>query len=55
MPNVDYSDVENLMTQQNQLLDDQQKLQDQIVDTSTEQSLNRLNKQKQEQEEEATK
>ena len=55
MPNVDYSDVENLMTQQNQLLDDQQKLQDQIVDTSTEQSVNRLNKQKQDQQEEATK
>lgn len=46
MPNVDYSDVDNLMTNQNQLLDDQKKLQDQIVDKSTEMSVNRLEKQK---------
>ena len=55
MPNVDYSDVENLMTEQNQLLDDQKRLQEQIVDTSTEQSVNRLNKQKEDLQKEAEK
>ena len=55
MPNVDYSDVENLMTNQNQLLDDQQKLQDKIVDTSTKQTVTRLEKQKDDQQEEAQK
>lgn len=55
MPNVDYSDVDKLMTEQKQILDDQQKLQDQIVDTSTEQTVNRLNVQKEEQQKEAEK
>lgn len=55
MPNVDYSDVDSLMTNQNQLLDDQKRLQDQIVDKSTEQSVNRLNKQKNDLQEEAEK
>lgn len=55
MPNVDYSDVDNLMSNQNQLLDDQQKLQDKIVDMGTQQAVTRLEKQKTDQQEEAQK
>lgn len=55
MPNVDYSDIDNMMNEQDKMLDEQQKLQEQIVDTSTEQTVNRLNKQKEEQQKEAEK
>lgn len=55
MPNVDYSDIEQLENKQNSMLDEQQKLNNQIVDTSLNQSITRLEKQKADQEKEATK
>lgn len=55
MPNVDYSDIDALENKQNSMLDEQQKLNNQIVDTSLNQSITRLEKQKADQEKEATK
>lgn len=55
MPNVDYSDIDRLEEKQNSMLDEQQKLNDKIVDTSLQQTTTRLEKQKEEQEKEAKK
>ena len=55
MPNVDYSDIDRLEAEQNQNLEQQQQINNQIVDTSLNQSLARLEKQKADQEKEATK
>ncbi len=55
MPNVDYSDIDALENKQNSMLDEQQKLNNQIVDTSLNQTVARLEKQKADQEKEATK
>lgn len=55
MPNVDYSDIDNLESEQNRNLEQQQQLNNKIADTSLNQNLNRLEKQKNEQEKEATK
>ena len=55
MPNVDYSDIDRLEEKQNSMLDEQQKLNDKIVDTSLQQTTTRKEKQKEEQEKEAKK
>lgn len=50
-----YEDIEELEDKQNSMLDEQSKLQEQIIDTQTQQSVTRLEKDKEEQEKEAIK
>lgn len=50
-----YEDIDNLMTQQNQNLEQQQQVQSQIIDTGLEKTKNEVNRQKEEYDREATK
>lgn len=50
-----YGEIEELENKQNTMLDEQSKLQEQIIDTQTKQSVTRLEKDKEEQEKEAIK
>lgn len=50
-----YEEIEELESKQNTMLDEQSKLQEQIIDTQTKQSVTRLEKDKEEQEKDAIK
>lgn len=50
-----YEEIDELENRQNTMLDEQSKLQDQIIDTQTQQSVTRLEKDKENQEKEAIK
>lgn len=52
---TEYEDIEQLENKQNAMLDEQSKLQEQVIDTQTKQSVTRLEKDKEEQEKDAIK